>query len=124
MLLVFGSLNVDLLFQVAALPRPGETVLCPGYEIAAGGKGANQAAAAARAGAAVRMIGQVGDDSFGRYRPRGARRGRGRLHGIAISARADRDRRDRGRPPRPRTRSSSRAAPISTPIPARSTMPS
>lgn len=67
MLLVFGSLNVDLLFQVAALPRPGETVLCGGYEIAAGGKGANQAAAAAKAGAAVRMIGQAGDDSFGRY---------------------------------------------------------
>jgi ribokinase len=67
MLLVFGSLNVDLLFQVAALPRPGETVLCPGYAIAAGGKGANQATAAARAGAAVRMIGQVGDDSFGRH---------------------------------------------------------
>jgi ribokinase len=67
MLLVFGSLNVDLLFQVAALPRPGETVLCPSYAIAAGGKGANQAAAAAKAGAVVRMIGQVGDDSFGRY---------------------------------------------------------
>jgi ribokinase len=67
MLLVFGSLNVDMLFQVAALPRPGETVLCAGYEIAAGGKGANQAAAAAKAGAGVRMIGQVGDDGFGRY---------------------------------------------------------
>ena len=67
MLLVFGSLNVDLLFQVDALPRPGETVLTDGYGIAAGGKGANQAAAAAKAGATVRMIGQVGDDGFGRY---------------------------------------------------------
>jgi ribokinase len=67
MLLVFGSLNVDLLFQVAALPRPGETVLCPGYTVAAGGKGANQAAAAAKAGASVRMVGQVGNDSFGRH---------------------------------------------------------
>ncbi len=67
MLLVFGSLNADLLFQVAALPRPGETVLCPGYALAAGGKGANQAAAAAKAGAAVRMVGQVGDDDFGRF---------------------------------------------------------
>lgn len=67
MLLVFGSLNVDMLFQVAALPRPGETVLCAGYEIAAGGKGANQAAAAAKAGATVRMIGQAGDDSFGHH---------------------------------------------------------
>jgi ribokinase len=66
-LLVFGSINVDLLFKVPNLPRPGETVLCPGYELAAGGKGANQATAAARAGAAVRMIGHVGDDSFGRF---------------------------------------------------------
>jgi ribokinase len=65
-LLVFGSINVDLLFQVEGLPRPGETVLCPGYEVAAGGKGANQATAAARAGAAVRMFGSVGDDGFGR----------------------------------------------------------
>ncbi len=67
MLLVFGSLNVDLVFQVEALPRPGETVLCPSYALAAGGKGANQAAAAAKAGAAVRMVGQVGDDDFGRF---------------------------------------------------------
>ena len=67
MLLVFGSLNVDLVFQVETLPRPGETVLCPGYAQAAGGKGANQAAAAARAGATVRMVGQVGDDDFGRF---------------------------------------------------------
>jgi ribokinase len=67
MLLVFGSLNVDLVFQVEALPRPGETVLCPGHTLAAGGKGANQAAAAAKAGAVVRMVGQVGDDDFGRF---------------------------------------------------------
>ena len=67
MLLVFGSLNVDLVFQVEALPRPGETVLCPGYQLAAGGKGANQAAAAARAGARVRMVGHLGDDDFGRF---------------------------------------------------------
>jgi len=66
-LLVFGSINVDLLFKLEALPRPGGTVLCPGYEVAAGGKGANQATAAARAGAAVRMIGHVGDDGFGRF---------------------------------------------------------
>jgi ribokinase len=67
MLLVLGSLNADLLFQVEALPRPGETVLCPGYQLAAGGKGANQAAAAAKAGAAVRMVGQIGADSFGSF---------------------------------------------------------
>jgi ribokinase len=66
-LLVFGSINVDLLFTVETLPGPGETVLCPGYEVAAGGKGANQATAAARAGAAVGMVGHVGEDSFGRF---------------------------------------------------------
>ncbi|MGI9509927.1 MAG: PfkB family carbohydrate kinase, partial [Geminicoccaceae bacterium] len=67
MLLVFGSLNADMLFKVEALPRPGETVLCPGYELAAGGKGANQAAAAAKAGADVHMIGHLGADSFGDF---------------------------------------------------------
>lgn len=67
MLLVFGSLNADMLFKVKALPRPGETVLCPSYELAAGGKGANQAAAAAKVGADVRMVGHLGADSFGEF---------------------------------------------------------
>ncbi len=67
MLLVFGSLNADMLFKVETLPRPGETVLCPAYELAAGGKGANQAAAAAKAGADVHMIGHLGADSFGDF---------------------------------------------------------
>lgn len=67
MLLVFGSINVDLLFQVETLPRPGETVLGRGYELAPGGKGANQAAAAAKSGAQVAFVGAVGDDEFGRF---------------------------------------------------------
>jgi ribokinase len=67
MILVFGSLNADLVFEVQVLPRPGETVLSPGYALAPGGKGANQAAAAAKAGAAVRMVGHLGDDSFGHF---------------------------------------------------------
>jgi ribokinase len=87
MLLVFGSLNVDLLFQVDALPRPGETVLCQGYALAAGGKGANQAAAAAKAGASVRMIGQVGDDGFGRFARDTLRAAAVDCAGIATSAR-------------------------------------
>ncbi|MEE8623344.1 MAG: PfkB family carbohydrate kinase, partial [Alphaproteobacteria bacterium] len=62
MIVVFGSINVDLVVRVAALPRPGETVLAPSYDAVAGGKGANQAVAAARAGAAVRMVGCVGRD--------------------------------------------------------------
>jgi ribokinase len=65
MIIVPGSVNADLLFKVAVLPRPGETVLCPSYVMAPGGKGANQAAAAAKAGADVRFVGHVGDDAYG-----------------------------------------------------------
>lgn len=64
MITVFGSINVDMVMQVDALPAPGETVLCPEYLIVPGGKGANQAVAAARAGAPVRMVGTVGTDAF------------------------------------------------------------
>lgn len=65
MIVVPGSINADLVFKVARLPRPGETVLCAGHVVVPGGKGANQAAAAARAGAGVRFVGHVGDDGFG-----------------------------------------------------------
>ena len=65
MIVVFGSLNMDLVLTVPSIPRPGETVLCDEYVTKPGGKGCNQAVAAARAGAAVAMIGQVGDDAFG-----------------------------------------------------------
>ena len=64
MIVVFGSINVDLVVPVKALPRPGETVLGPSYKLVAGGKGANQALAAARAGAMTRMVGAVGRDGF------------------------------------------------------------
>jgi ribokinase len=64
MILVFGSINVDLVVPVEALPRPGETVLGGAYALLAGGKGANQALAARRAGAAVVLAGAVGADSF------------------------------------------------------------
>jgi len=60
--IVVGSLNADLTVQVAALPRPGETVTGGDLTILPGGKSANTAAAAARAGADVRLIGAVGDD--------------------------------------------------------------
>lgn len=65
MILVFGSLNMDLIVPVPHLPRPGETVLSPAHATAPGGKGANQAVAAARAGAGVVMAGCIGRDSFG-----------------------------------------------------------
>ncbi|BBK40593.1 ribokinase [Allostella vacuolata] len=65
MILVFGSLNLDLSFALPHLPVPGETVLAPGYRPGPGGKGLNQAVAAARAGAAAAMYGRLGDDAFG-----------------------------------------------------------
>ena len=64
MLLVFGSINIDLLVPVPGLPRPGETVLGGDYRLLPGGKGANQALAACRAGASVMMAGAVGKDAF------------------------------------------------------------
>jgi ribokinase len=67
MILVFGSLNIDLVARVPVIPGPGRTVLAPSYETHFGGKGANQAVAAARiAGAGkVVMAGRVGRDGFG-----------------------------------------------------------
>ncbi len=64
MITVVGSINLDLIAAVARLPGPGETVPGSRFETAPGGKGANQALAAARAGAVVRMVGAVGRDPF------------------------------------------------------------
>ncbi|MGC0420612.1 ribokinase [Embleya sp. AB8] len=65
-LLVVGSLNADLVVRVAAHARPGETVLGGDLVVHPGGKGANQAVAAARLGADVALAGRVGDDGHGR----------------------------------------------------------
>jgi ribokinase len=64
MILSFGSVNLDLIATVERLPRAGETVLGPGYRALPGGKGANQALAARRAGAEVQFVGCVGRDAF------------------------------------------------------------
>ncbi|NHT74502.1 ribokinase [Rhizobiaceae bacterium CRRU44] len=64
MITVFGSINMDLIATTARLPKPGETVTGNSFTTAAGGKGANQALAATRAGASVRMAGAVGWDAF------------------------------------------------------------
>ncbi len=63
---VFGSLNVDLTTYVPRLPGPGETLLGHSFLTAPGGKGANQAVAAARLGVPTRLFGRIGDDAFGR----------------------------------------------------------
>ena len=63
--LVLGSMNMDLVVRVPKLPRPGDTVLGDRLLTVPGGKGANQAVAAARLGAEVRMIARVGRDAFG-----------------------------------------------------------
>ncbi|NJM00232.1 MAG: ribokinase [Synechococcaceae cyanobacterium SM2_3_2] len=65
-LLVIGSLNMDIVVQVPDHPQPGETVLGSDYSLYPGGKGANQAVAAARAGSClVQMVGCLGSDAFG-----------------------------------------------------------
>jgi ribokinase len=64
MVVVFGSINLDLVARVPRLPRPGETIAGTDFAMAPGGKGANQALAARRAGAAVAMFGAVGSDAF------------------------------------------------------------
>lgn len=67
MIIVFGSINMDLVFPVAHAPAAGETLLIPDYQQFPGGKGANQAAAAALMGASVCMAACVGADAFGGY---------------------------------------------------------
>lgn len=64
MITVFGSINLDLVVAVPRLPTAGETVSGPDHQVFAGGKGANQALAARRAGAQVSMVGAVGTDTF------------------------------------------------------------
>ncbi|HJU20680.1 MAG TPA: ribokinase [Stellaceae bacterium] len=64
MILVFGSINIDVVVPVPHLPEAGETVLGGDYALLPGGKGANQAVAARRAGAEVALAGAVGADSF------------------------------------------------------------
>jgi ribokinase len=64
-LVVLGSINADHVLQVTDFPRPGETVTGRGYRIVPGGKGANQAVAAARLGADIGFIARIGQDAIG-----------------------------------------------------------
>ena len=96
---IIGSINVDLVVAADRLPMPGETVLGGRFATHDGGKGANQAVAAARAGARVTMIGAVGRDAHG-TRARAALA----AEGVDVSRvagrghRTDRDRAHRRRP--------------------------
>src|SRR5258706_13472761 len=64
-IVIFGSINMDLVVRTPRLPAPGETLIGHTFFTAPGGKGANQAVACARLGSHARMIGRVGDDVFG-----------------------------------------------------------
>lgn len=64
MILVFGSINVDIIYDLPAFADADETVVIPDAQVWSGGKGANQAVAAARDGASVRFVGAVGRDAF------------------------------------------------------------
>jgi ribokinase len=66
-ILVAGSLNTDLVVRTPYFPEPGETISGEDLKVIPGGKGANQAVAAARHGAEVSMLGRVGDDNFGGF---------------------------------------------------------
>lgn len=70
-IVVVGSVNMDLVIRAPRMPSPGETIAGSGFRTFPGGKGANQAVAAARAGAQVHLIGSVGGDDFGRRLARG-----------------------------------------------------
>jgi len=63
---VIGSLNMDLVVRTPRIPKPGETIIGTDFHTIPGGKGANQAVAAAKLGAQVSMVGRVGEDDFGR----------------------------------------------------------
>ena len=71
-ILVVGSSNTDMIIKVQRIPKPGETILGGEFAMAAGGKGANQAVGAARAGGAVTFIARVGQDMFGEKAVAGA----------------------------------------------------
>jgi ribokinase len=66
-IVVVGSLNADFVVAMQRFPEPGETVIGSSFAVFPGGKGANQAYAAARLGSQVAMVGQVGDDTHGAW---------------------------------------------------------
>ena len=87
-IVVVGSSNTDMIIQLARIPKPGETLLGGEFSVAAGGKGANQAVGAARAGGAVSFVARIGRDMFGEQALAGFRREGLRVEGIVRDAKA------------------------------------
>lgn len=85
---VVGSANLDLVFRGTRLPRPGETVFADTFTEVPGGKGANQAVAAARMGGDVAFFGRVGDDAAGRTLVAGLKREGIDVSGVKVDRRA------------------------------------
>lgn len=85
-IVVVGSLNADLVARVDRFPAPGETVRGSRFEVFPGGKGANQAYAAARLGGTVALIGQVGNDGYGDWLRTQLRDGGVDVHGVGTDA--------------------------------------
>lgn len=88
-IIVFGSINLDLITKTPRLPMAGETLQGSEFFTAAGGKGANQAVAAARLGATTHLVGRLGDDPFGRQLLSGLRAEGVEMAGILIDPAAN-----------------------------------
>ena len=82
MITVIGSLNMDLVVRTPKIPRAGETLAGSAFQMIPGGKGANQAVAAARAGAVTQMVGCVGQDAFGQELLKSLTRSRVEVSGV------------------------------------------
>lgn len=88
MIVIFGALNIDVMMHVENFPVGGETVVCSNdYITRTGGKGSNQAVAAARSDAKVAVVGKLGDDSFGRRSQRNLKKHGVLTVGLGISER-------------------------------------
>ena len=85
MIIVFGAINMDMHMRVGSFPRPGETILTPSYDMSPGGKGANQALAAARGGVKTALVGKVGDDAMATRILNNLRRNEVMTSGVATS---------------------------------------
>ncbi len=85
MIIVFGSINMDVIMNVPEFPRGGETILAPSYDMGPGGKGANQSLAAARTGVKTALVGKVGDDAMSHRILGNLRRNEVMTSGVAVS---------------------------------------